>query len=877
MGFFGLAPPPSRKAPAQRGVSVELLHKTECRSCPLNGGKGCEHPKIEPMGGKKPLIYMLGHAPSEVGDRRDEPWAGKLAQYIKKRMPSALSKADLRWNNVIRTYPGPGPDIATKDKDVVITLTRDPTFVEIECCRPSIVRDIEESKPRAIFGFGAVPLKWAANETHAYLWMGKRIPVKIGKHECWYYPFITPDFILKDKRGDWHSPEWEPVFERHLRNAVKQVLDEHDSEPVIHTPDVIEAGVKWVWGANGWDDVEVIKKHLRAAKKAKSSGLDYETNKLRPFEPGAKLLSAAVSIPDSTLAFAIEHKGHMWTADQQEAVMNELADYLYDAEGTKIVHQLAFEMEWSAEIFGKDVLRSGRWDDTLSQAYIMGNPQGLLGLEQVCVEHFGFNIKEYSPVDRKNLENEPVEAVLKYNAIDAKYHRNAFIKQRPLLQDMGMVPQYEHQLQRIPTLVLTQMRGIDIDQRTVKDFGRKYEDAVADALEDMKSMPEWARFKRLHDAELRPSATPDIIKLLKMMGLKTTTSEKGNTKGASTEVDQLMRFKHPFINALIKWRKNEKMLSTYVKPISTGSPLLVDGCIHPIISATKVKTWRTSSEDPNIQNWPKRSERAEIRKTVKREGFKVVSFDFAGIQARNVAMESRDKKLTDSFITGYDIHAEWSEWLAKEHPPWAPKGMGSDKNVFKGVRAGVKNQFVFPTFFGAAPTGISKNLQNSGTMIMPVKVVEKAQEKFFSDFPGIKKWHERLKAFYEKNGYVTGLSGHRRYAPVSYNEVINTPIQADESLIVMSAMNALSELDHEKYQASMMIHDDLTFIWPKSQVEKRAEIVIREMTRVRFDWINTPLEIEMLVGDSWGDQKEVGKFKNVMGGKPGEYVEITHG
>jgi DNA polymerase I-like protein with 3'-5' exonuclease and polymerase domains len=155
---------------------------------------------------------------------------------------------------------------------------------------------------------------------------------------------------------------------------------------------------------------------------------------------------------------------------------------------------------------------------------------------------------------------------------------------------------------------------------------------------------------------------------------------------------------------------------------------------------------------------------------------------------------------------------------------------------------------------------------------VPLQVGEEMQAEFFSLFPGIKEWQLDVQSFYKRNGFVTGLSGFKRHAPVPWNEMINAPIQADEALIVLEAHAALSQKDYTRYQPMFEIHDDLTFLFPLKKLEEYSDVVISEMTKPRFDWINVPLVVEMKVGKNWCDLKEVGDFENR--GLRGDYKQI---
>ena len=251
----------------------------------------------------------------------------------------------------------------------------------------------------------------------------------------------------------------------------------------------------------------------------------------------------------------------------------------------------------------------------------------------------------------------------------------------------------------------------------------------------------------------------------------------------------------------------------------------------------------------------------EVRRQIRPgNDLRVVAVDFSGIQARNVAMESRDPTLVDAFWNNYNIHKEWAIRAAQLYPKWLKGGSLKDEDTLKKYRQIAKSNFVFATFFGAQAKKISSG------MGIPLPIAEQLLEEFWGKFPRIKKWHERLSRDYYKYGYVTGLSGFRRHAPVAVTEIINTPIQSDESLIVCSAMNRLSEMDDDRFQANMEIHDDLIFIWPKHEIEKNIEVVVKEMTRIAFPWINVPLEVEVSIGEDWCNMEElkpIAKFSSV--------------
>ena len=156
------------------GVSVSVLNKLECEVCPRNEPKSkseerCGH--MLPTGSKRPDVYILGEAPSADEVEEDRHFTDESGAFLRSLIPSAFTKR-VRFNNVIRGHP---PN------------SRSPDFVEIECCRPSIVRDIEKVKPLVVVGVGETPLNWAVGESVVAQWRGTWLPTRFGSHPCWFF------------------------------------------------------------------------------------------------------------------------------------------------------------------------------------------------------------------------------------------------------------------------------------------------------------------------------------------------------------------------------------------------------------------------------------------------------------------------------------------------------------------------------------------------------------------------------------------------------------------------------------------------------------------------------------------------------------------
>lgn len=724
-------------------------------------------------------------------------------------------------------------------------------------CSIRFEEEVATSKPKAIFGFGNVPLFNLVKQSGVSIWRGRKIPVNVGGHACWYYPMQAPiDLIQKRKfeprDKDSYGSEDEFAFALDLKRAFAELDDL--LEPIVHTVEDASADIELVY------DINRIAELLDVAANDPSAGVDIETNCLRPYTSGAKILTFGVASKSAgTFAFPVGHSQSRWTKLERKQLDVLIKRFLYDSKCKKIVHHLPFELEWFAFFYGAGCFYASKWEDSESAGYVLDPRRGGLSLDFLCLQYFGFNLKAISGLDRTNLDKSPLSQVLQYNAIDARYHRLLWLEEWKRIKREKLQSVYRHQMRRIPSLVLAQLQGVPVDQAVVARLKKKYSERASNAALAISKDESVIEFEKQKGRKFNPSSPPDVNYLLKtVLGLDIATTAKG----------ELAHIEHPVANLIVKWREPNKVLSTYIEAVddvSEGTNLFPDGMLHPIISTTRTVTSRTSSDSPNIQNFPKRDEELkEVRSQVKSpdRNMVIVSFDYAGIQARNVAMESKDKALIEAFWNNYDIHTDWMQRINKKFPKWIPKDKLGDKAALKGFRHLAKNKFVFPTFFGAQAFNTSEGLG------IPKNLCEDLREEFFDEFKGIKKWHTGLDKFYSENGYVTGLSGYRRHAPVSMNEKINSPIQADEAIIVMDAMIRLSEMEDPRYQPILEVHDDLTFCWPKNEVDARAEIVLSTMVNCPFEWAKiVPLEVEMSYGPDWIDQKPMGSYlSNGFGG-----------
>jgi uracil-DNA glycosylase family 4 len=838
MGFLVDAKPKKDKL---RGYSKEFLREQSCKVCPLR-----HEGKCDPHGPEDAEVYMLGEAPGQTEIERNVPFIGKAGSLLRRHVPREWANR-LRYSNSVLSRP---------------PANRVPQAIELECCRNLVKGDIVATRPRAVFGFGNVPLQWMLGETGIMKWNGRHIPVKLDDHSFWYFPLVHPSYVQRTE--DRERADAEFSFDFHLRRAFDLV--EQLPDAVVHDREIAQANVHIELRDAG----KVVSVLREATDCPETTGFDLETSGTRPYADGARILTVAVSLPPrdlradlgATLSFPLYHPQSTWSASQLSIIETALYDYLTTSRSRKAVHNAAFEMEWVLQLFDDvKVVRSSKYECTMSKAFILDPRPGALALGFLTQQYFGIDIKTLSSLDRDRLIEADVHEVCAYNGVDAKYHRLIDGVLTTRLEAEQLLGVYAAHLERIPAIVKAQYKGLEVDQDEVARQYAEFEGERQATLAKLHKLRSVEEFRRRRGNAFNPASVPDVGYLF--------NSILGKHIDATDE-KSLEAVKDPAAPLILDYRHHAKTLSTYVGPLMPEHPKSVifpDGRIHHIIRTTNTRTWRTAGDHPNTQNWVKRQvESAHVRRQiVARKGYKFVAVDFSGIQARNVAMESGDRALVQAFIDHYDMHADWRDRILSHYPRWRDNPAYAKDNSDKALRQWAKNKLVFPLFFGSTAASAAADLG------LPKEIGYTIYDEFWGDFPDVKGWHEALIGFYKRHGYTTGLSGFRRYAPASENIIINTPIQSDESLLVLDAMARLSGYEDPNLQATLEIHDDLTFEIEETKIDQSLDTILLEMLRTEYPWINVPLGVEVAIGDNWFDLEEIGKFESV---DTGGYEEI---
>jgi uracil-DNA glycosylase family 4 len=836
-------------------AEAEWLQSMGCNACPLNQTPG----KVDATGSREPEIYALGGALTKDEEEEREPFIGRSGDLLRSLIPRKALPL-IRWNATLNCHT---------------PKNRDPLPQELACCRPRLERDLLEYLPRVIWGFGKVPLAWISGMNGINNWRGRKMPVRVGDKVFWYYPFIHPLDLLRGARDtdDEFGSEDERMTAFDLQRAFLELNEL--PEPIVHTAEIAKANVECVTG------VDAIRNALQWAARQPDMGVDYETNRKRPYDEGAKILTAAVGTMDKAYAFPMHHPGAGYSKKQIVEIEELWTRFLMSASCVKVSHHLAFEQEWSGVKFGIETIRARRWVDTANAAAILDEragktKEGPMSLNFLVQQYFGFNLKRISNVDRKNLESTPLDTVLLYNGMDSKYHEGLWQKQKAEIAREGLEEPQRLAQRRVPTVVLSQIKGVPVNQAVVAALQTKYEAKIEACEDEIIELSSVEKFKRQTGQNFNPASPRDLQyvfeKILRVPEVMVEDRYSKKVKFSTEETilndiikeydadDEAVKLS----KALIGLREASGTKTKYIDALKVGeekSVLFPDGLLHTNFNTFFTDTGRLSSDGPNLQNFPKRdAETKEVRRSVEAPpGCCILSVDYGQIEARVIAAATRDPVFVKALWERFDVHKDWAERLAYAYPARVGgKTFIKDKKVMKDFRTDIKNQWTFPLFFGARDSSVSHYLN------IPIEIIREQVREFWKMFPETKKWQQTQIDFYQENGYVEGLTGRRRHGPLSTNQIINTPIQGTAAEIVLDAMSRLSETGDPQLQPELNIHDDLSFLRvPLKQADDIAEKVIGMMLKVPFKWAHVvPITAELSMGKNWCDLEEIGSYSS---------------
>jgi DNA polymerase-1 len=610
---------------------------------------------------------------------------------------------------------------------------------------------------------------------------------------------------------------------------------QHPASTIHHPPATIETT------SHKYHLVETKEKRAELIKKLLDSGsfcFDTETTGIDPNNSELVGISFAI-VPYEAYYIPVPENHH-----EALLIVSEFKKVFEDSMIEKTGQNMKFDisiLKWY------DIGVKGRFFDTMLAHYLV-QPDMRHNMDFLSLTYLN-----YLPVSIETLigkkgksqltmRSVDIETVKEYAAEDADVTLQLRKVLEPMLQEADTRDLFDKiEVPLVPVLASMEADGVKLDSSALHDFSA---DLTKEILVLENAIYDSAGVK------FNISSPKQLGEILFDKLNIVENPKQTRTKQYSTGEEILVKLvhRHPIINKILEYRSLTKLKSTYVDVL----PTLVnprDGRIHTSYNQAVAATGRLSSNNPNLQNIPIRTEKGrEIRKAFvpRNDHYTLLSADYSQIELRIIAHISGDAAMIADFRLGHDIHTAT-----------ASKVYGIPmENVTKEMRRNAKT-VNFGIIYGISAYGLSERLN------IPRKEAADIIQQYFIKYPEIKNYMDGTIISARKNGYVETMMKRRRYIRdinssnatlrgFAERNAINAPIQGSAADMIKIAMiNIFNEFEKRKLKSKMIlqVHDELVFDVHKTEIEEVKSVVEDKMQNaIKLD---VPVVIEMNTGINW--------------------------
>jgi len=489
----------------------------------------------------------------------------------------------------------------------------------------------------------------------------------------------------------------------------------------------------------------------------------------------------------------------------------------------------------------------GRLFDTMLAHYLI-DPDGRRNMDTLAFKYLHYQPQPISDLIGKkgkkqgNMRNITPEKVSEYAGEDADITfqlKEIFL---PLLEEKKVKTLFDKvEMPTIYPILSMESEGVKVDKTILEKQSKAINKEIKERSDSIYEQA----------GTTFNLASPKQLGAILFDKLKLVEKPKKTKTGQYKTGEDILRklaSKHQIVEEILIYRELSKLKSTYIDAL----PKLINketGRIHTSYNQAVTVTGRLSSNNPNLQNIPVRTERGRaIREAfVPRDNNHIlISADYSQIELRIIASIAGDEHMIAAYKNGQDIHATTASKVYK-----IPL-----EEVTQELRRNAKS-VNFGIIYGVSAFGLSENINVSRTE------AKQLINTYFEEYPAIKKFMDSQKEFAKEHGYVETLMGRKRWLPdinssnsfvrgFAERNAINMPIQGTAADMIKLAMVEIDkELRSKKSQSKMIlqVHDELVFDVPKEELEDIQPLIKDKMENAMK--MEVPLEVELGTGKNW--------------------------
>ena len=583
-----------------------------------------------------------------------------------------------------------------------------------------------------------------------------------------------------------------------------------------------------------------LKNWIAKLKKSSFFALDTETTGLDYMD--AKLVGISLSVKSGEAAYIPLAHNH---DDQlpEDLVLRELKPIL-ESKKTKVIGQ---NIKFDRNILSRyGINLNSIENDTMLMSYVLNSTASRHNLDALAQHYLNYKTTTFEEVAGKGVKQitfdlVPIDKAVHYASEDADI---TFCLYEELKSKLAKEPILSALLEEveIPLIrVLSDMEqaGTLVNEKILKAQSKNFSERIAKLEKEAYG---------LADQEFNLGSPKQLQEIFfGQLNYPIIQKTPGGQPSTAENVLKQLAEDYELPKIILEHRTLSKLKSTYTDKL----PLQISantGRIHTSFNQTGTSTGRLSSSDPNLQNIPIRTEDGRrIRQAFESsKGYQLISADYSQIELRVMAHLSKDESLIKAFQEGQDIHSSTASEVFEVNI----KEVNSDQR--RNAKA-----INFGLIYGISAFGLSKQLginRNLAAEYMDI---------YFSRYPGVRKYMEKIKSDAKKIGYVETLFGRRLYLPeistgnairrqAAERVAINAPVQGTAADIMKKAMLAVHDsLIKEKIDAKLIlqVHDELVVESNKKDSERVSEILMNSMSNAAK--LLVPLDVEIGIGKNW--------------------------
>ncbi len=528
---------------------------------------------------------------------------------------------------------------------------------------------------------------------------------------------------------------------------------------------------------------------------------------------------------------------------EKSEIYSEIKIILESPEIAKII----YDWKSSFQLLSNRLINVKNIFDILIATYLLETEQQNFSMESILSRQLNFTKNHVVSKSKKESESGVTqeEEEKQSSAEDLTMIMQLYPWLKNQLTRTGMAPVFNHlEIPLVTELGKMELNGVNIDVSSLQKLSKEFENRLK------------ALTKDIYELAGEPFHINSISELQKVLYDKLEVHIKCNVKPKriklgnkmSTDEETLEKMlKHPLPGLLLQYRELNKLKNTYVDQLPTFIHPKT-GLIHSSFRQIGAATGRFSSDKPNLQNIPIRTEEGRRIRSVfipSSTDRVLISADYSQIELRIVAHYSKDPTFIKAYQNNLDIHALTASTIFKV----------GESEVNREMRSKAK-AVNFGLIYRMGPERLALITQTTKT---EAKIFI---ELYFEKYSTIHGLQEHFLEQSRKEGYTQTLLGRRRYLPeingrglkrrMAEQAAVNSPIQGSAADIIKLAMNAvIRRFEKENLQSRMIltVHDELVFDALKSEQDKVCEILKEEMENVIT--LEVPLSVDIGVGSNW--------------------------